>query len=302
MNGKKIDTIMAHPLFNNAIHLLATLCFSYLLVRLILFILDVTQIGLGWLQTHKDASLLVLILLIIFSLAIVDLAISRGRRFVGDEKYSIVEIGLSYCSALIQSLRARTDRSFKQEANVIDAIEPDLKPVQIEIPIKEETSVELEELIAKPALFNEPESNIVNIDTVPILAQEGKRIIKAFQADHSINVIEFRSKVTQNDARLTVEQLKAPSKRAIPIEDQLVYESINIHTDISDDHIENAVIRFNVKREWIIDHNIYTIQLREFVNGNWNNIPTKRIGHDTHYLFYEAQVNAFSVPFAIGGI
>jgi len=127
-------------------------------------------------------------------------------------------------------------------------------------------------------------------------------MIKAFKADHSITVVDFKSKVTQKNVKLTVESLKAPSHEAKSVKEGLVYEYNNIHINLDNENIDKAIVRFKVKREWIISNNINTMQLQQYIHNDWALMPTNGIGQDEKYLFFEVYVPSFSVPFAIVGM
>ncbi|NOR60829.1 MAG: PGF-pre-PGF domain-containing protein, partial [Methanosarcinales archaeon] len=146
------------------------------------------------------------------------------------------------------------------------------------------------------------DSNVIFSDTVPILVMKGKRIIKAFEANHSITVIDFKSKVTQKNVKLTVESLNAPSQEAKPIKNELVYEYNNIYINLENEYIEKAVVRFKVRRDWILKNNINIMQLEQYIHDDWTVLPTEVIGQDARYLFFEVYAPSFSLPFAIVGI
>jgi PGF-pre-PGF domain-containing protein len=186
--------------------------------------------------------------------------------------------------------------------------EPELKPeVKVEVPPEPESGIPempdlLKEIIqkAKPEIYDD--SNVIFSDTVPILVMQGKRVLKAFEAEHSITVVDFKSKVTQKNAKLTIESLNAPSREAKSVNEGLIYEYNNIHINLNDENIENAVVRFKVRRDWIIKNNISTMQLQQYINDDWTVLSTKKIGQDARYLFYEVYVSSFSFPFAIVGM
>ncbi|MCL7415735.1 MAG: PGF-pre-PGF domain-containing protein [ANME-2 cluster archaeon] len=342
----KVNEILTNPLVRNVLHLISTILLGYIVLRLLLYILGTTHIGLGWLEANQGSDFFVIILILIFSLLIIDAGISLGRRRMGDMKYSVAESGISLARVGIQRLRVlpgimkekaamiassgpkRSSPSGKsrqkeptiKELPTPDRIEPapmnkakkaskpilEKEPVTTKVPeptrpiIKKPTS--LEEAIKKPAPYKEPKSNIKFSDSVPILVKEGKRVIKAFDSEHSINVIDFRSGITKKDVKITIELLKEHSYKAESIKDGLVYEFDTISVDIPDEYIENAVIRFKINRDWITNHKIRTVQVEQFIYNNWAIMPTKRIGQDAKYLFYEVYVPSFSVPFAIVGV
>ncbi len=93
----KVNEILANPQFRNIAHIIGTICLGYILMRLLLYILDATQIGFGWLEANQDSSFLIIILtlILIISFLIIDVSVSLVRRRLGDMKYSVVENGIS---------------------------------------------------------------------------------------------------------------------------------------------------------------------------------------------------------------
>ncbi|MDF1557473.1 MAG: PGF-pre-PGF domain-containing protein [ANME-2 cluster archaeon] len=342
----KVNEMLANPMVRNVLHLIGTILFGYIVLRLLLYILDATHIGLDWLEANQGSGFFIIILILVISLLIIDAGVSLGRRRLGDKKNSVAQSGISLARAGIKRSRvlpvmmkekavliasafpkrsgptgkARRKEPAIKEIPTPDRIEPasinkaktiskqtlEKEPVTAKVPeptrpvIKRPTS--LEEAIKKPAPYKEPKSNIKIFDSVPILVKEGKRVIKAFDSEHSINVIDFRSGITKKDVKITIELLKEHSYKAEPIKDGLVYEFDNISVDIPDEYVENAVIRFKINRDWITNHKIRTVQVEQFIYNDWAIMPTKRIGQDAKYLFYEVYVPSFSVPFAIVGV
>ena len=384
----KFNEILVNPLFRNAVHLIGTICIGYILLRILLYILDITKIGLGWLESHQDGGLLIIILILTLSLLAIDVGISLGRRRLGDVKYSVVESWISLVIAVthkspelsvkvkdktgtgipraerpsgvpgglgckepviketqnqkpaaISGLNQKPEPVDKKEETqpapvmeptrpevekslsfdeIISELKPDevpeVKPepasstVSSTAPVLKKTQVTpekpvlLEDVIKKPVPDKEPKSNIKLYESVPILVKEGKRVIKAFDSQHSINVIDFRSKITKKDVKITIELLKEHSVMAGPIMEGLVYEFDNIGLNITDEDVDKAVIRFKTEREWITQNKIRNVQLEQFVNGRWDIITIKGVGQDANYLFYEANVPSLSVAIAIVGI
>ena len=486
----KLNEVLANPSFRKALHLTGTVVFGYVLLRLTLFILDTTHLGIAWLGTHQDTGFLIIILILVSLILLMDHAISYGRRNYGEEKYSIIDAGVTFTRLNIEKYESKSPESVKPliqkilgpsytkekkppeivkprskvsdiiaselsglslkyqkeepaspevpaepvrptpakipvptkmptpvetpapverpavvaarvmkkeppivkkeddvreflkdlmerpiarpemirkagstkqpapastlaesyksssledmirsgeplvkpihkpgvtvkkeetpTSKAVEAIgtkkpakeieEPELKPeVKVEVPPEPEPGTSempdlLKEIIkkAKPEIYDD--SNIIFSDTVPILVMQGKRVLKAFEAEHSITVIDFKSKVTQKNVKLTIESLNAPSQEAKSVKEGLVYEYNNIHINLDDENIEKAVVRFKVRRDWIIKNNISTMQLQQYINDDWAIMPTKKIGQDAKFLFYEVYVPSFSLPFAIVGM
>jgi len=332
-----LDEIMANPSFRKALHIIGTVASGYILLMLTLFILDTTHLGTAWLETNQDTGFFIIILVLISLLFLMDHAISYARRYYGEEKNSIIDVGLTVAISNIEKYESKSPETFKpliqkiltlsstKEKKPPEIVEPvKQKPVEIQAPTKTVSSTDqlpipaslkvesnkpssLEDMIQskepsepKPEIYDD--SNVIFSDTVPILVMKGKRIIKAFEANHSITVIDFKSKVTQKNVKLTVESLNAPSQEAKPIKNELVYEYNNIHINLENEYIEKAVVRFKVRRDWILKNNINIMQLQQYIHDDWTVLPTEVIGQDARYLFFEVYAPSFSLPFAIVGI
>jgi len=326
-----LDEIMANPSFRKALHIIGTVA----------FILDTTHLGTAWLETNQDTGFFIIILVLISLLFLMDHAISYARRYYGEEKNSIIDVGLTVAIsniekyANIEKYESKSPETFKpliqkiltlsstKEKKLPEIVEPRSRVSDIiasemsglsqkyqkEEPASPEVAVEPVkqkpvEIPAstepKPEIYDD--SNVIFSDTVPILVMKGKRIIKAFEANHSITVIDFKSKVTQKNVKLTVESLNAPSQEAKPIKNELVYEYNNIHINLENEYIEKAVVRFKVRRDWILKNNINIMQLQQYIHDDWTVLPTEVIGQDARYLFFEVYAPSFSLPFAIVGI
>jgi PGF-pre-PGF domain-containing protein len=297
-----LDEIMANPSFRKALHIIGTVASGYILLMLTLFILDTTHLGTAWLETNQDTGFFIIILVLISLLFLMDHAISYARRYYGEEKNSIIDVGLTVAISNIEKYESKSPETFKPLIQKILTLSStkEKKPPEIVEPVKEKPVEIQAPTEPKPGINDD--SNVIFSDTVPILVMKGKRIIKAFEANHSITVIDFKSKVTQKNVKLTVESLNAPSQEAKPIKNELVYEYNNIHINLENEYIEKAVVRFKVRRDWILKNNINLMQLQQYIHDDWTVLPTEVIGQDARYLFFEVYAPSFSLPFAIVGI
>lgn len=297
-----LDEIMANPSFRKALHIIGTVASGYILLMLTLFILDTTHLGTAWLETNQDTGFFIIILVLISLLFLMDHAISYARRYYGEEKNSIIDVGLTVAISNIEKYESKSPETFKPLIQKILTLSStkEKKPPEIVEPVKQKPVEIQAPTEPKPGINDD--SNVIFSDTVPILVMKGKRIIKAFEANHSITVIDFKSKVTQKNVKLTVESLNAPSQEAKPIKNELVYEYNNIHINLENEYIEKAVVRFKVRRDWILKNNINIMQLQQYIHDDWTVLPTEVIGQDARYLFFEVSAPSFSLPFAIVGI
>ncbi len=441
----KLDEIMANPSFRKALHIIGTVTFGYILLRLTLFILDTTHLGTAWLETHQDTGFFIIILVLVSLILLMDHAISYARRNYGEEKHSIIDAGVTVAISNIEKYESKSPETIKPliqkilalsstketkppeivkpRSKVSDIIASELsglsqkyqkeepaspevaveaveqKPVETPAPVKEpeviaakvmkkepliakkegdireflkelierpiarsetihkdsskkqptpastlaesyksssqedmiqsgeplvkpifkpgatdkkeETEPKpgtseipelLQEIIKKAKPKNYDDSNVIFSETVPILVMKGKRVVKAFEANHSITIVDFKSKITQKNVKLTVESLNAPLQEAKSVKDGVVYEYNNIHINLDNEYIEKATVRFKVKRDWIIKNNINTMQLQQYIHDDWAVLPTTGVSQDARYLFFEVYIPSFSLPFAIVGL
>ncbi len=322
----KVNEILANPLFRNIIHLIGTICLGYILMRLLLYILDATQIGFGWLEANQDSSFLFIVLVLIFiiSFLTIDAGLSLGRRRLGDMKYSAVENGISLARVGIRRsdelpgilkrgtslAKTRIQRLHelpgivKEKARIVTSTTPKIgsltgkvhqkKPARKEIPTPQRIKIATH---TEP----EPESNIKFSESVDIQLKEGGRVIKVFDSEHSISVIDFKSGISKKDANITIELLKEKSEISEPISEGLVYEFDNIWLNVPDAAIDKAYVRFKIDRKWITQNKIQNVHLEQFFGGKWDILTAKGIGLDAKYRFYEVYVPYLSVHFAIVG-
>lgn len=271
------DRNISNSSFRNVLHLLGTIIFGYFLLRLVLFILDATGIGLEWLQANQNAGFMIIIFILFFSLLAVDGAISMVRRHYKDEKYGIAEVWIS-------NIRGKTE----ERTALPPGPEPHLAKSDVSSP-SDLTGTQSEDIKYK--------------DVFPINLRYDTKVTKSFDSPHCIRAIDFMSKTTKDDGEIRIELLNPSSGLVTQIEDkhEVLYEIVNIWINVPEENMEERSIRFNVDREWIARSNILTVQLQQFIKGAWNVIPTKAIGQDTDNLLFEAFVPALSTPFAVVG-
>jgi len=115
-----------------------------------------------------------------------------------------------------------------------------------------------------------------------------------------VTAIAIAANASIEGANLSVEALDGPG--SIPAASGVVYRYLALNlTGIADADLTGATVVFQVNRSWIAAHNISTgsIALARYHDG-WNLLPTTRVGSDSAYISYEAEIPGFSV-FAIIG-
>lgn len=153
----------------------------------------------------------------------------------------------------------------------------------------------------------EPNSNIELKEIANQQIFKGTRTRYAFRAEtNDVTGLEFDPKKSFGKTTATIESLKNTSSLVPTPPAGKVYRNMNIWVGSSGfsspENLENAKISFRVNRTWINENNIAlsTITLLRFSEEKWNSLPTKQVGEDTKYLYFEAETPGFS-PFAITG-
>ena len=116
--------------------------------------------------------------------------------------------------------------------------------------------------------------------------------------------LEFKAKKTVGDTTATIEELKEQSILTPNEPIGEIYKHINVWVGNSGfanpNNIENATVGFKVSKYWINESHIKvdSLVLQHFDDEKWNSLPTKKVGEDKEYIYFEAKTPSFS-PFAI---
>lgn len=151
----------------------------------------------------------------------------------------------------------------------------------------------------------EPASNV----EVKELAQEfvttGDRIKFEFTRNATaIMYVKFESKRTFGKTTTLVEQLKNRSVLTPKEPSGKVYKYLNIWVGnegfASPENIANAIVGFRVKSSEISENETEgpSVFLYRYSDGKWNALPTREMGEDGQYTYFESRTPGFS-PFAI---
>jgi len=229
----KVNEMLANPLVRNVLHLICTIFIGYIVLRLLLYTLDATNIGLGWLEANQGSGFFVMILILILSLLAIDAGISLGRRRLGDVKYSVVESGISLAKASIQKsheLPVKVNEKVKEKSGTgiphaerpsggpggFGRKEPVIKETQIKKPapvsglnLKSEPAVKKEEM--QPAPVMEPAHPEVKPEPTPSKVS-------------STAPVQERNKVIPEKPVLPEDVIKNPVPYNNGLADELVYE------------------------------------------------------------------------------
>jgi PGF-pre-PGF domain-containing protein len=154
----------------------------------------------------------------------------------------------------------------------------------------------------------EPQSNVEAKEISRTFISSGNSVSFTFpQNVTSIMKISFDSKKTTGKTTAIVETLKNQSTLVSEPPADKLYKYINIWVGNSGfatpDNIENPVVYFKVEKSWIQDKNMdkSSINLNRYNNSKWEQLSTNLSGEDDNYLYFTANTQGFSSPFAITG-
>ncbi|WP_319506853.1 putative Ig domain-containing protein [uncultured Methanolobus sp.] len=131
----------------------------------------------------------------------------------------------------------------------------------------------------------------------------------SYEFDNEQNDIEYiRFQAFRNWGKIssTIEMLHDRSALVDMDAPDIVYCNVNLWVGksgfSSSENIEDTVVGFRVKKDWIEENEIDldTIRLCRYSEGQWNYLDTQKISEDGTYLHFESSTPGFS-PFAITG-
>jgi methanogen extracellular protein (TIGR04279 family)/PGF-pre-PGF domain-containing protein len=151
----------------------------------------------------------------------------------------------------------------------------------------------------------EPAKNVDKKEFCQKFVSNGNRVKFEFTKEAtSVGYLVFNAKKTAGSVTATIEELKGKSSFASVKPEGVVYKNLNIWLGnngyANSNNIENAVVGFQVSKEWIsVNHiNTDTITLQHFDGTQWNSLETENVGEDDECIYFEAETPGFS-PFAI---
>ncbi|WP_255334654.1 TIGR04279 domain-containing protein [Methanosarcina sp. KYL-1] len=119
-----------------------------------------------------------------------------------------------------------------------------------------------------------------------------------------VDYVDFDPKRTLGKVTTIVEMLRGKSTLVPELPEGEIYENMNIWVGnegtASSKNIENAVIGFRVRKEWLTENGIEvgSVAMERFNEGKWTRLTTRQVGEDSSYLYFEAETPGFS-PFSI---
>jgi len=117
--------------------------------------------------------------------------------------------------------------------------------------------------------------------------------------DKSVNEIKINVKQAAENVEIKVKSTSLPSDIVAPGSSSVV-EYLDISTNIEDDKIDNATIRFKVSKEWLInnEYNANAVVLQRYKNGEWQKLYTSMVSENENEYMFQAMTPGFST-FAI---
>ena len=149
--------------------------------------------------------------------------------------------------------------------------------------------------------------NIAFKDVLSEFVSKGSATSYEFDNEHNdIEYIRFQAFRNWGKISSTIEMLHDRSALVDMDAPDIVYCNVNLWVGksgfSSSENIEDTVVGFRVKKDWIEENEIDvdTIRLCRYSEGQWNYLDTQKISEDGTYLHFEASTPGFS-PFAITG-
>lgn len=146
---------------------------------------------------------------------------------------------------------------------------------------------------------------ISETSTISEIFPEQFKIFEIEQGDIlKIQGIEIESRSYASNVQIIVKEASLPFAVSAPIapETGSTYQYLEISkSNIKDEDIKNAKVKFKVERSWINENSIDedTVSMNR-LEQNWKKLPTIKLGEDESNVYYEAETPGFSV-FAITG-
>lgn len=128
-------------------------------------------------------------------------------------------------------------------------------------------------------------------------------IMKLNKKEIGIHEIQINVINQANNVRITVTKLDDMPASVTHEVTRIIYQYLQIDTtNLDNDNIDNATIRFKVEKTWINQNQINksTIALNRYTNA-WNKLVTTITDEDNDYVHYEAETPGFSVYAITGG-
>jgi PGF-pre-PGF domain-containing protein len=134
--------------------------------------------------------------------------------------------------------------------------------------------------------------------SIPAL-EAGKEVAMVFE-DMDVLMIALKSDTNVSNVEVKVEKVERTSDIPEPL--GMVYTYLDMKVENAGDAKVEGRVEFKVANSWIADNNIdeATVKLNRYVGGEWNALPTSKIGGDNAATYFEAQTPEFST-FAVTG-
>jgi PGF-pre-PGF domain-containing protein len=155
---------------------------------------------------------------------------------------------------------------------------------------------------SNPVLYD---ANVVSVvSDMQFVGKDSEVNYEFTDKENPVTHIRLQAKTTEGYVVADVSRLDGPHKGLSEQPSGKVYQNLEITLGDESlsfsDFIDEAVIGFNVPREWVESNNIdeSTIRLEHYSDGMWETLPTTRVDEADGILYFEAVTTGFS-PFAI---
>jgi len=95
-----------------------------------------------------------------------------------------------------------------------------------------------------------------------------------------------------------------PRPEDLPLQPGIAYGHMYITTTVSAEDMESAEVLFRVEKSWIEQNDIDTdtVELLQFIDGEWQALPTSLVEEDNVHVYCSASTDVLdSAPFALAG-
>lgn len=131
--------------------------------------------------------------------------------------------------------------------------------------------------------------------SIPVI-EAGKEVATTFK-DMDVSMITLKADADVSDVEVKVERVERTPD--IPEPSDISYTYLDIEVENAGGAKIEGRVEFKVANSWIADNNIgeATVKLNRYdeTGGNWNALPTSKVGEDDATVFFDAQTPGFSL-------
>ena len=130
---------------------------------------------------------------------------------------------------------------------------------------------------------------------IPVI-EAGKEVATTFK-DMDVSMIALKADADASDVEVKIEKVERTPD--IPEPSGIAYTYLDIEVEYVGAAKIEGKVEFKVAKSWIADNSIdeVTVKLNRYdeTGGNWNVLPTSKVGEDDATVFFDAQTPGFSL-------